>query len=101
MFAFARVAAGGGRSGADPVAAITCVPRMIASLVPDTAGPPLGRAVWADTRMQLPPELADGALRDVFTGATIEVERANGASALSAAAVFERFPVALLVPCST
>jgi len=57
--------------------------------------------VWADTRMQLPPELADGALRDVFTGATIEVERANGASALSAAAVFERFPVALLVPCST
>ncbi len=101
VFAFARVAAGGGRSGADPVAAITCVPRMIASLVPDTAGPPLGRAVWADTRMQLPPELADGALRDVFTGATIEVERANGASALSAAAVFERFPVALLVPCST
>jgi maltooligosyltrehalose synthase len=57
--------------------------------------------VWADTRIQLPPELADGTLRDVFTGATIAAEHVDGAPALSAAAVFERLPVALLVPCST
>ena len=101
LFAFARILAGDGRSGPDPIAAITCVPRLIASLVPDAAGPPLGHAVWGDTRIELPPEISGSPLCDVFTGATIEIEQTDGVSALAAATVFERFPVALLVPCST
>src|SRR5258706_2600215 len=47
LFAFAR------RAG--DTFAITGVPRLIASLVPDAAAPPLGREVWTDTRIELPP----------------------------------------------
>jgi (1->4)-alpha-D-glucan 1-alpha-D-glucosylmutase len=81
LFAFAR----GGR-------AITCVPRLVAALTPDGA-PPLGAAVWADTRVELPEPLRGRRYRNVFTGTVID-----GGDGLAAAAVFDRFPVALLVP---
>jgi (1->4)-alpha-D-glucan 1-alpha-D-glucosylmutase len=81
VFAFAR----GGR-------AITCVPRLVAALTPDGA-PPVGAAVWTDTRVELPEALRGRRYRNVFTGATID-----GGDALAAAVVFDRFPVALLVP---
>jgi (1->4)-alpha-D-glucan 1-alpha-D-glucosylmutase len=81
VFAFAR----GGR-------AITCVPRLVAALTPDGA-PPVGAAVWTDTRVELPEALRGRRYRNVFTGATID-----GGDALAAAIVFDRFPVALLVP---
>src|SRR4051812_27738356 len=81
VFAFAR----GGR-------AIACVPRLVAALTPDGA-PPLGAAVWTDTRVELPEALRGRRYRNVFTGATID-----GGDALAAAVVFDRFPVALLVP---
>jgi (1->4)-alpha-D-glucan 1-alpha-D-glucosylmutase len=86
--------------------ALTCVPRLIASLVPDATSPPLGRAVWADTRIDLS-TLAEAngpaggwGLKDVFTGATIEAERIDGVPTLPAATLFDRFPVALLVRTS-
>ena len=85
LFAFAR------REG-DRVA-ITCVPRMVASLVPDAAGPPLGAAVWSDTRIELPTGREARGYRDVFSGSTIEPSEGT----LAAAAVFERFPIALLI----
>ena len=82
LFAFARGTA------------ITCVPRLIATLIPD-GRPPLGPSVWGDTRI----EVADGrALRDVFTGADVRPVRAGHGYTIAAAAIFERFPVALLVP---
>jgi (1->4)-alpha-D-glucan 1-alpha-D-glucosylmutase len=81
VFAFAR----GSR-------AITCVPRLVATLTSDGT-PPLGRAAWTDTRIELPGALRGRRYRDVFTGATVEAD-----GALEAAAVFARFPVALLVP---
>jgi (1->4)-alpha-D-glucan 1-alpha-D-glucosylmutase len=71
---------------------ITCVPRMIASLRPDVASPPLGAAVWSDTRIEAP----DGAYCDVFTGARLDVRDGS----IAAATLFDRFPVALLTPCS-
>jgi hypothetical protein len=37
-------------------------------------------------------------VRDVFTGATLRPERRETGYALPAAAIFDRFPVALLVP---
>ena len=38
---------------------ITCVPRMVASLMPDAGAPPVGRAVWADTRDRSPARQPD------------------------------------------
>jgi (1->4)-alpha-D-glucan 1-alpha-D-glucosylmutase len=100
LFAFARTGAGvrpsgGSQTGSDPDdIAITCVPRLIATLTPDGSAP-LGHAVWGDTQI----EVSDGrAFRDVFTGAVVEVERTERGYSLPAAAIFERFPVALLVP---
>jgi (1->4)-alpha-D-glucan 1-alpha-D-glucosylmutase len=80
VFAFAR------RDG-DNVA-VACVPRLVASLVPDAAAPPIGAGTWTDTRIVVP----NGTLRDAFTGATIAAEDGT----VAAAQVFERFPVALL-----
>jgi (1->4)-alpha-D-glucan 1-alpha-D-glucosylmutase len=92
LFAFARADAAS--------AAITCVPRLVATLSPD-AGSPLGRSVWSDTRIHLPRELPARPFRHVFTGATIEPEPTPDGPAIGAATLFEHFPVALLVPCST
>jgi maltooligosyltrehalose synthase len=82
LFAFAR----GG--------AITCVPRLIATLTPD-GRPPLGPEAWGDTHIHL----ADGqVLRDAFTGTELTPSLAGRGYTLAAAAIFERFPVALLMP---
>jgi (1->4)-alpha-D-glucan 1-alpha-D-glucosylmutase len=93
LFAFARV------RGDD--VAITCVPRLIASVIPDATAPPLG-PVWLDTRIELPaPATAyRRAYRDVFTNAVVEPALVEGALAIPAATLFDRFPVALLLPCS-
>jgi maltooligosyltrehalose synthase len=74
---------------------ITCVPRLIGTLIPDGAAPPLGAAVWGDTSIAV-----DSArpLRDVFTGATMTPVPSGAGHTLAAAAIFARFPVALLVP---
>jgi maltooligosyltrehalose synthase len=87
VFAFAR------RHGSEY--AVTCVPRLLASVIPDTATPPLG-AVWLDTRVDLPAD-APTSFRDVFTGAAIEAGRGGPATAIAAATLFEQLPVALLV----
>jgi (1->4)-alpha-D-glucan 1-alpha-D-glucosylmutase len=90
LFAFARVL--------DSAAAIVCVPRLVAGLVPKADRPPLGRDVWCDTAVDLRPLGASlsrtPALRDVFTGAVLRASN----DMLEAATVFERFPVALLLP---
>ena len=72
--------------------ALACVPRLVATLTPDASGPPIGSGVWGDTRIELPLNWS-GPLRDVFTGAPVE---ADGRS-LSAGAIFDRLPLALLV----
>ncbi|HVH28965.1 MAG TPA: malto-oligosyltrehalose synthase [Vicinamibacterales bacterium] len=90
LFAFAR------RSGTE--CAVTCVPRLLASMVPDASGsssPPLG-SVWLDTRVELPGGTASS-FRDVFTGTRFDTSIEGGTTTLPAAAVFAQFPVALLV----
>jgi maltooligosyltrehalose synthase len=84
VFAFAR-----GR-------AITCVPRLVATLTPDGSAP-LGRAAWGDTRIVLSEAQP---LHDVFTGAVLQPTATDGGFTLEAAAIFERFPVALLIPAN-
>jgi maltooligosyltrehalose synthase len=93
LFAFARAD--------EASAAITCVPRLVTTLSGDVGSPPLGRSVWSDTRIHLPRELAAQTFRHVFTGATIQPEPSDDGLTIAAAALFEHFPVALLVPCST
>ena len=39
------------------------VPRLVATLVPDAATPPIGAAVWGDTRVELPPTASAGHAR--------------------------------------
>jgi len=102
LFAFARVVAGS-------AFAITCVPRLIGSLLPDASGPPLGRGIWKDTKIELPAacvelQAAPLSVRDVLTGTVHQAECIDGRWTIPAAAVFERLPVSLLVPatpCST
>lgn len=77
--------------------AITCVPRLIASIVGIHNTPPLGPVVWRDTHILLPPELADLTLHDVFTSAAVPVIRTGDGAVVEAASVFAGFPVALLV----
>jgi (1->4)-alpha-D-glucan 1-alpha-D-glucosylmutase len=92
VFAFAR------QHGDD--VAITCVPRLLASVIPEGAGPPIG-SVWGDTRIDVSSAFAalnrqrGIRLRDVFTGAILEPDEAR---TIPVSKLFERFPVALLVP---
>ena len=88
VFAFGRV------DGND--VAITCVPRLVAALVPDGGGPPIG-SVWDDTRLDVSPLPKDSVTRlcDAFTGATVDA--ALHGQTIPLATLFERFPVALLV----
>ena len=67
---------------------------LIATLVPDAMSPPLGAAVWADTRVEMPGGTGGGVrrYRNAFTGATLDVTDGT----ITAAEVFDRFPVALL-----
>jgi (1->4)-alpha-D-glucan 1-alpha-D-glucosylmutase len=91
VFAFAR------RRG-DTVA-ITCVPRLVAGLLGQQSGPPIGEAVWGGTRILLPWTMGRAApLRDAITGAQLEARSDGDAAWLDASAVFDQFPAALLVP---
>jgi (1->4)-alpha-D-glucan 1-alpha-D-glucosylmutase len=75
---------------------VTCVPRLIVSLVPDAAAPPIG-AVWGDTEV----ELSSGApLRNIFTDATITPDPAGDRWTVPAAALFDRLPIAVLASCA-
>jgi (1->4)-alpha-D-glucan 1-alpha-D-glucosylmutase len=91
VFAFAR-------QHGDTVA-ITCVPRLVAGLLGSRSGPPIGRAVWGETRIVLP--WANGRtrqFRDVITGVALDARVDGDAVWLDAATVFDQFPTALLVP---
>jgi (1->4)-alpha-D-glucan 1-alpha-D-glucosylmutase len=79
---------------------VACVPRLIGSLLPDVTSPPIGSAVWGDTHVELPPADEPRAFVNAFTGARVDIEPGEHAL-LGAASVFDQFPVALLVPCST
>jgi (1->4)-alpha-D-glucan 1-alpha-D-glucosylmutase len=84
LFAFARVHGS--------AAIITCVPRLLATLLAEADKPPLGRETWDDTAVRLDNLPGAGTFRDAFTGAVIQAE----GDRLDAASVFARFPVALL-----
>jgi (1->4)-alpha-D-glucan 1-alpha-D-glucosylmutase len=87
VFAFAR------RYGGQ--IAVTCVPRLVSTLLGDRNEPPINTATWGDTSVELPPEWGALRLRHVFTDSVLDVE--DGSPRLAAATIFERYPVALLI----
>jgi (1->4)-alpha-D-glucan 1-alpha-D-glucosylmutase len=79
---------------------VTCVPRLVASLLGDRTSPPVGADVWGDTALTLPASSGARTFRNLFTGATLEAEgdvHGAGDATLQAADIFRQFPVALLV----
>jgi (1->4)-alpha-D-glucan 1-alpha-D-glucosylmutase len=88
VFAFARRT--GDRS------ALVAVPRLPARLYADSARPPLGEAVWEDTRVLLSELDHIPRWRNVFTGEDLVPVNRQGQLSLTAAELFSHFPVALL-----
>jgi (1->4)-alpha-D-glucan 1-alpha-D-glucosylmutase len=78
-------------------AAVVCVPRLVAALIPDAARPPLGREVWADTRVAVP----RGRYRNAFTGALVCADGSGPTCDVDASTLFADFPVALLVTATS
>jgi (1->4)-alpha-D-glucan 1-alpha-D-glucosylmutase len=89
LFAFARKA---GESHF-----LVAVPRLWSRVVSDPTQPPVGRALWGDTRLELDLTDPTNCWRDIFTGAIRQPEDRAGSLCLAAADLFEHFPVALLV----
>jgi (1->4)-alpha-D-glucan 1-alpha-D-glucosylmutase len=78
-------------------ASVVAVPRFLSSIAEPFEGIPLGRGLWGDTRIVLPPNVGASTLRDAFTGARPGLR--DGTGRLEAAELFASFPAALLVNC--
>ena len=87
LFAFARTH--GGRQ------AVIAVPRLVAALTPEAVAP-IGERVWSDTRIDLTGLPAVRGYRNMITGRCVPVAT-DGGPALRASAVFEQFPIAMLL----
>ncbi|MDD5250324.1 MAG: malto-oligosyltrehalose synthase [Rhodocyclaceae bacterium] len=75
-------------------AALVVAPRLFVRLM-NGAPLPLGAAVWQDTRLELPAELAGMRFINVFTGEPGVLEEHEGKPSLPLAAALAHFPVAL------
>lgn len=75
-------------------AAIVLAPRLLVGLAGDGM-PPLAATAWADTRVELPAELAGARFTNVFTGEPCALAQHDGRATLSLASALGRFPVAL------
>jgi (1->4)-alpha-D-glucan 1-alpha-D-glucosylmutase len=75
---------------------LVVVPRLCCRLIENEKGLPLGPAVWAETRLLLPPEGTTGRYRNLFTGEILLPVEAEGCRSLALAEIFATFPVALL-----
>jgi (1->4)-alpha-D-glucan 1-alpha-D-glucosylmutase len=77
-------------------AVVVAVPRLFVGLCGGVEQLPLGKGIWKDTSIVLPPECAGRSFRNVFTQEVVRPCECEGKPALSLAALFARFPVALL-----
>ena len=84
VFAFARELAGR--------RVLVVVPRLVATLTAGPDVPPLGEAIWSDTELMLPTGWGP-AYRDILTDTAVT---AHAGHAVHLAAVFGRFPLAVL-----
>jgi (1->4)-alpha-D-glucan 1-alpha-D-glucosylmutase len=77
-------------------AVMTVAPRLLATLIPDGKGPPLGPAVWEDSWVAVPPWPKLSVYRHVLTDEVLTAESVNGRRVLWLSQVFNHCPVALL-----
>jgi (1->4)-alpha-D-glucan 1-alpha-D-glucosylmutase len=77
--------------------AVTLVPRIVSALTSDGA-PPVGRAVWQGTRVDLTALGTPRMLYNVFTNAEVPPSIDAGRWFIDAAAALADLPVALLAP---
>ena len=77
-------------------ALVTVVPRLVATLNPDSKHAPMGSSVWEDSWITAPPWPTLGEFRHLLTGEIITAESLNGRRVLPLARVLSRAPVALL-----
>ncbi len=88
VVAFAR------REGGDVV--LVVVPRLVAGLVGGQETPPTGEAVWDDTRVVLPADLAGREFTHALSDGRLTPETGEGQPSLPLAAVLATAPLALL-----
>jgi len=89
VFAFARER--------DGRRVLVVVPRLVATLAGEDNVPPIGEAVWHDTRLEIP-DAPTGAYRDIFTDICLQVRRDAGTPGLPIADALRHFPIAVLAP---
>jgi (1->4)-alpha-D-glucan 1-alpha-D-glucosylmutase len=89
VMAFARIL--------DGKPSLTIVGRLLASAATERA-PPIGEAIWTDTRLVLPPSLPRRPYRDALTGSVVQPEAGPGADGLRLSDAFANLPVAILEP---
>jgi (1->4)-alpha-D-glucan 1-alpha-D-glucosylmutase len=75
---------------------VTVVPRLVATLNPDSKYPPVGSAVWEDSWIVVPPWPTLSKFRNLLTGEIIAAESVNGRRVLPAARALNHAPIALL-----
>jgi (1->4)-alpha-D-glucan 1-alpha-D-glucosylmutase len=77
-------------------ALVTVVPRLIATLHPDSKHSPIGPSVWDDSWIVAPPWPTLSEFRHLLTGEIISAESVNGRRVLPLAKVLNHTPIALL-----
>ena len=77
-------------------ALVTIVPRLVATLNPDSKQPPIGASVWGDSWIVAPPWPTLSEFRNLLTGEIIKAESVNGRRVLPLARVLSHASVALL-----
>ena len=76
---------------------ITIVPRLVAGMVHAEHGWPITDAVWQDTVVRLPGNLATARLRNAITGDVASIVAADGAPTVAVGEVLRNCPVAVLI----
>jgi (1->4)-alpha-D-glucan 1-alpha-D-glucosylmutase len=76
---------------------LAIVPRLIRALLPEDGGVQVAPDVWRTSRVILPPDLADGIYRNLFTGETVRPMSARRESWVLVGEALASCPVALLM----
>jgi (1->4)-alpha-D-glucan 1-alpha-D-glucosylmutase len=71
---------------------VVVVPRLLAGLLGNREGPPIGSAIWEDTYLELPRGSNARSYRNVLTGKVLEI-----GTRVTVAEVLAELPVALYV----
>lgn len=80
----------------DEAGVVVVVPRLVAQLTNESERPPVGLEVWRQTRLLLPPHLANGCYQNVFTGEVLTPDSYRDTPGPLVGTILGRFPVALL-----